>query len=118
MPEALECMSRVPAVPEWMQLLGRAVTATSVTDVARRLGVARSSLSLLLNGKYPGGTSKMARRIMDVLAEPCPIYGGPRTSESCASHRTEPMPTSNPFALRQWRMCQLCKLWSDDNERQ
>lgn len=112
------CMPRTVDVPEWMQLLDRAVTATSVAEVARRLGVARSSLSLLINGKYPGGTSKMAGRIMDVLAEPCPVYGGPRTSEACASRRAEPMPTSNPFALRQWRMCQLCKLWSDDNERQ
>ena len=117
MSNASDCMSRAPAVPEWMHLLDRAVAATSVAEVARRLGVARSSLSLLINGKYPGGTSKMAERIMDVLAEPCPVYGGPRTSAACATHRAEPMPTSNPFALRQWRMCQLCNLWSDDNER-
>lgn len=117
MPDALECMSRAPAVPEWMHLLDRAVAATSVAEVARRLGVARSSLSLLINGKYPGSTSNMAARVMDVLAEPCPVYGGGRTSESCVSRRAEPMPTSNPFALRQWRMCQLCNLWSDDNER-
>lgn len=111
------CMPCTAAVPEWMQLLGSAVAATSVTAVARRLGVARSSLSLLINGKYPGGTDNMAARVMDVLAEPCPVYGGPRTSDACASRRAEPMPTSNPFALRQWRACQLCKLWSDDNER-
>jgi len=117
MPDASDCRSRAPAVPEWMHLLGRAVAATSVAEVARRLGVARSSLSLLINGKYPGSTSNMAARVMDVLAEPCPVYGGGRTSESCARRRSFPMPTSNPFALRQWRMCQLCKLWSDDNER-
>lgn len=113
----VDCMPRTADVPEWMHLLDRAVATTSVTDVARRLGVARSSLSLLVNGKYPGGTDNMAARVMDVLAEPCPVYGGPRTSEACASRRAEPMPTSNPFALRQWRACQLCNLWSDDNER-
>lgn len=113
----VDCMPRTADVPEWMHLLGRAVAATSVADVARRLGVARSSLSLLINGKYPGGTDNMVARVMDVLAEPCPVYGGGRTSESCASRRSFPMPTSNPFALRQWRMCQLCNLWSDDNER-
>ena len=117
MPNAVDCMTSVADVPEWMHLLDRAVAATSVADVARRLGVARSSLSLLINGKYPGGTDNMVARVMDVLAEPCPVYGGPRTSEDCASHRAEPMPTSNPFALRQWRVCQLCNLWSDDNER-
>lgn len=113
----VDCMPRTADVPEWMHLLDRAVATTSVTDVARRLGVARSSLSLLVNGKYPGGTDNMAARVMDLLAEPCPVYGGPRTSEACASRRAEPMPTSNPFALRQWRVCQLCNLWSDDNER-
>ena len=117
MSNASDCMSRAPAVPEWMHLLGRAVAATSVAEVARRLGVARSSLSLLINGKYPGSTSNMAARVMDVLAEPCPVYGGGRTSDACATHRAEPMPTSNPFALRQWRACHLCNLWSDDNER-
>ena len=117
MSNASDCMSRAPAVPEWMHLLDRAVAATSVAEVARRLGVARSSLSLLINGKYPGGTDNMVARVMDVLAEPCPVYGGSRTSEACATHRADPMPTSNPFALRQWRMCQLCNLWSDDNER-
>lgn len=94
-------------MPEWMHLLDRAVAATSVAEVARRLGVARSSLSLLINGKYPGGTSKMAERVMDALASPCPVYGGPITAEACASRRA-PMPTSNPYALRQWRACQLC----------
>ena len=114
MPDALECMSRAPAMPEWMHLLDRAVAATSVADVARRLGVARSSLSLLINGKYPGSTSNMAARVMDVLAEPCPVYGGGRTSESCARRRSFPMPTSNPFALRQWRMCQQCNLYTGE----
>ena len=117
MSNATDCMGSTADVPEWMHLLGRAVAATSVADVARRLGVARSSVSLLINGKYPGGTDNMAARVMDVLAEPCPVYGGGRTSESCVSRRSFPMPTSNPFALRQWRMCQLCNLWSDENER-
>ena len=114
MSNASDCMSRAPAVPEWMHLLDRAVAATSVADVARRLGVARSSVSLLINGKYPGSTSNMAARVMDVLAEPCPVYGGGRTSESCVSRRAEPMPTSNPFALRQWRMCQQCNLYTGE----
>ena len=114
MSDALECMSRAPAMPEWMHLLDRAVAATSVADVARRLGVARSSVSLLINGKYPGSTSNMAARVMDVLAEPCPVYGGGRTSDTCATHRAEPMPTSNPFALRQWRMCQQCNLYTGE----
>ena len=44
MSNASDCMSRAPAVPEWMHLLDRAVAATSVAEVARRLGVDRKSV--------------------------------------------------------------------------
>ena len=108
-------MSDCPST-EWRTLLEHAVAASSVTDVARRLGVARSSLSLLLNGKYPGGTDKMAERVMATLAV-CPVYLGPRSGEICAVRHAAPVPTSNPFALRQWRECQQCNFWSDNNER-
>ena len=67
MSNASDCMGCTADVPEWMHLLGRAVAATSVADVARRLGVARSSLSLLINGKYPGSTSNMAARALPGL---------------------------------------------------
>ena len=87
-------------------LLESAVASSSVTAVARRLGVARSSLSLVINGKYPGGTGKMEQRIMEILGQPCPVYGGTRGPEACASRRAASMPTSNPYALRQWRECQ------------
>lgn len=97
----------MPNRAEWQTLLEQAVAATSVADVARRLGVARSSLSLLINGKYPGGTDKMAERIMATLAV-CPVYSGTRSAEICEARRAEPVPTSNPFALRQWRECQHC----------
>ena len=82
-------------------LLESAVASSSVTAVARRLGVARSSLSLVINGKYPGGTGKMEQRIMEILGQPCPVYGGTRGPEACASRRAASMPTSNPYALRQ-----------------
>ena len=94
-------------------LLESAVASSSVTAVARRLGVARSSLSLVINGKYPGGTGKMEQRIMEILGQPCPVYGGTRGPEACDSRRAASMPTSNPYALRQWRECQHCNLWSE-----
>lgn len=98
---------------EWRTLLEQAVAVTNVTDVARRLGVARSSLSLLLNSKYPGSTGNMAARIMATLAV-CPVYGDTRSADICAARRAAPIPTSNPFALRQWRECQQCNLYTGE----
>lgn len=94
---------------ECAALLEAAIAASSVTAVARRLGVARSSLSLLRNGHYPGGTGRMERRIVTILGPGCPVYGGLVTAEGCAAHRASPMPTSNPYALRRWRECQQCQ---------
>lgn len=49
----------------WKQTLDEAVAGSSITAVAARLGVSRTSVSLLLSGKYPGGTDRMAERIME-----------------------------------------------------
>lgn len=100
-------------VSDWRAILLDAVRKTSVTDVARRMGVARSSVSLLVNGHYPGGTDRMAERVMQTLVEPCPVYGDARANGLCAQRRAAHMPTSNPFALRRWRACQQCNEWSE-----
>lgn len=94
---------------ESVALLESAIAASSVTAVAARLGVARSSLSLLRNGHYPGSTARMERRIVAVLGASCPIYGDPVTEDECNMRRATPMPTSNPYALRRWRECQQCQ---------
>lgn len=93
----------------WKPLLQAAVAETSIAEVARRLGVARSSLSLLLHDRYPGGTEKMAKRIFDALGRKCPVYGDHCDARACAGRRAAPMPTSSPYALRRWRECQNCK---------
>lgn len=99
---------------DWREILADAVARTSVADVARRMGVARTSVSLLLHDRYPGGTSNMAARVLSSLVEPCPVYGGPRVAGSCAARRAAPVPTSNPFALRKWRECKTCTAYKED----
>ena len=102
---------------ECAALLEAAITASSVTAVARRLGVARSSLSLLRNGHYPGGTARMERRIVAVLGAACPVYGGHPTAQICRTRRASPMPTSSPYALRRWRECQQCQQYHEKEEQ-
>lgn len=96
-------------------LLHAAIAADGVAATARRLGVARTSLSLVYHGRYPGGTARMEERILRVLARPCPVYGGPWGRDICPARRAAPMPTSNPYALRQWRECQNCNQWRNES---
>lgn len=93
---------------DWLELLAGAVEASSKADVARELGVSRSAVSLLLAGKYPGGTERMAVRVLNRYARlDCPHTGHPVTPERCR-RLAGPVPTSSPAALRQWRACQAC----------
>lgn len=99
---------------EARHLLHEAITAHGVAATARRLGVARASLSLVYHDKYPGSTARMEERILRVLASPCPVYGGPWGQDICAKRRTAPMPTSNPYALRRWRECRDCQNFKEE----
>lgn len=94
---------------EARRLLDEAVAAHGVAATARRLGVARTSLSLVFHNKYPGGTGRMEERILRILGRPCPVYGDTWGHDICAARRAAPMPTSNPYELRRWRECQQCR---------
>ena len=62
--------SRGPVMDgDWRSLLIGEAARTSIAATARRLGYSRTAVSLVLAGKYPGSTDKLAAR---VLAEPDP----------------------------------------------
>ncbi|OLN30423.1 Phage protein [Desulfovibrio sp. DV] len=81
---------------------------TSIAATARRLGYSRTAVSLALAGKYPGGTDKLAAKVLAVLGGvACPQLGHDVTAAECAD-KAGAMPTSSPAALRLWRACQIC----------
>jgi len=93
---------------DWLVLLSEEASRTSIAATARRLGYSRTSVSLALAGKYPGGTDKLAAKVLETLGEvDCPHLGLPVTPDKCASGAAK-MPTSSPAALRLWRTCQDC----------
>lgn len=95
---------------DWKTLLSEAVAATSCATVAREIGMSRTAVSLALRGKYPGGTERMARRVVDRYdGVCCPLGEHPITRTACAVRQTEPMPTSCPAALEQWITCKRCE---------
>jgi len=92
----------------WLELLSQAVSASSRAAVAKELGVSRPSISLLLAGKYPGNTNRMAARIMERYARvDCQHTGKSVAPEQCRKF-TGQAPSSSPAALRQWRACRAC----------
>lgn len=93
---------------DWLTLLSEAVADSNKATVAEELGVSRPAVSLLLLGKYPGKTDRMAARILERYAHvDCPHTGKRVTPDHCRRF-TGQVPSSSPAALRQWRACRAC----------
>lgn len=93
----------------WMKLLTDAVAASSKKQVADALGVSRSQVSLVVNGKYIASTEHIAKKVLSVLGRiRCPHLNTEITQEECRSNHARPAPTSSPREMKFWRACQSC----------
>lgn len=95
--------------PDWLTILRQAVEKSSITAVAIKLEISRTAISLVLAGKYPAKTDKIAAKVLDMYARiTCPHTGVEITHAECRTLSTSAVPTSSPQAMRHWRACQSC----------
>ena len=97
----------------WLEVLSRAVKASNHTKVAKRLQVSRTSVSLLLAGKYVGSTDRMKGRVEAVLGGgevECPHLKAALSAHDCLGWQRRPQPTSAPEDLRHWLACRTCPI--------
>ena len=94
------------APDDWMAALRREVGATSIAAAARRIGVSRTTISLVLAGKYPASTESIADKVRQALAETiaCPVLGEV-TPDSCRDTQAMPWSPSNPSRIALYRGC-------------
>lgn len=94
---------------DWMSLLQDAVAKTSMTAASEKLNVSRTTISLVLSGKYPARTGKIAARVLDVYARLTCLHTCVEISHAeCRALAASAVPTSSPQAMRHWRACQSC----------
>lgn len=96
---------------DWMTLLQQAIDADprGIAGVADAIDVARPTLSLVVNGKYPAKTDKVAAKVLAVYDRlDCPHLGESITRAVCAGHARRAAPTSSPRDMRHWRACRSC----------
>mgnify|MGYP000848236866 CR=1 FL=1 len=94
----------------WFELMRQAVTASSKQQVALDLGVSRTTISLIMNDKYPAKTDHIAQKVMEVYGRiACPHLSVDITQAQCTENRTRTAPTSSPREMKFWRACQTCK---------
>lgn len=111
-------MIRQPYMCErWYSLLKQAVAEdprgkSGVVDRLRAAGaerVGRTQLSLVLNGRYPASTRKLAAKVLAVFdRRPCPYLGTEVAIEHCIEVNRGPAPTWDPAGLDQRRCCHAC----------
>jgi hypothetical protein len=95
----------------WLELLRQAIAADprGIAGVAEAIGVARATLSLVANDKYPAKTDKVAAKVLAVYDRlDCPHTGEALTRATCQLMATRAAPTSSPRDMRHWRACQTC----------
>ncbi len=101
----------------WIDILKREVKARGLSCVATELGVSKSTVSLVCNGKYPGSTARIEERIRKIFGMnghvACPVQGEISPAR-CADTRRRAqaigMKASNPETLRLYRACLGCSV--------
>lgn len=110
------CAEVTTVEPEWIALLRtERARGKSIAEIAREIGMKRTSLSLLINGKYPASLEKVTAKFeatvfMRYRAQvACPHLGRGIGAAECALYASAPMTMSSPSKLRHWRACQRCE---------
>lgn len=93
----------------WIDLLEQAVDRHGMKTVAKILGYSPTSLSLIRNGKYPGGTQRIEQAVLTHFSRvQCPHLGFELGPDTCRANRDGPCPNSSPKAFAQWAACRKC----------
>lgn len=104
--------------PEWLVLLRQEQSkGKSISQIAKEIGLARPSVSMLLAGTYPAQSldlvsRKHGGRIMQIYRDQvlCPHLHRGIAVTACRSFASAPQSTSSPEKLAHWRACRRCSL--------
>jgi len=101
----------------WLNMLKQAVERSNKTAVALELGVSRTTISLVVDGKYPAKTDKIEALVLSTYGRVmCPFTCSEISLAECKKHHTSAVPTSSPRAMKHWRTCQGCQFNSARKE--
>jgi hypothetical protein len=91
----------------WLNELKRQVDATSLNAVSKAMGVSKTTISQLVNGKYGADTAKMQLLVESVYmghTVNCPVLGE-IPKHKCMAHQNTKHVGSQPNAIRLWKAC-------------
>lgn len=103
---------------EWISLLrAERSKGKSISQIAREIGMARPSVSMLISGTYPARSLDLVTRkhgadVMRLYRDQmmCPHLNCGISPERCRELASAPQSTSSPEKMRQWVACRRCPL--------
>ena len=91
-----------------LERLKQAVADSSVGAVAKRIGVSRTAVSLIVHDKYPANPKNVYEAFERAYGGvTCPHLGSELTRAQCREYANKARP-SNQLGLAHWRACQNC----------
>ncbi|MBX9561603.1 transcriptional regulator [Aeromonas hydrophila] len=93
----------------WLEVLQAEVAASSLTVVADKLGLSRTTISQVCNQKYPGDMARVQTLVEGALMGNkvmCPILGEIPVHQCLAHQRRGPRDVgSSPMDIKLWKAC-------------
>ncbi|WP_293766941.1 XRE family transcriptional regulator [uncultured Aquitalea sp.] len=94
-----------------LEVLRQAVAQQGQAAVAKTLGYSRSTISLLLAGKYSGRADLVLEKVKATLGNVTCMYTGEViTLTACKTIASSPAPTHNRVKMAHWHTCQQCPI--------
>ena len=94
-------------MPEWLQVLQRAVQQRGLREVSTLLGRSKGCISDVLNGKYGASTRRIEERVRGELMNKtltCPVLGDISPAK-CQDEQERPFAATNPTRVAVWKAC-------------
>jgi hypothetical protein len=95
---------------DWLIVLKEEIARTSMRKAAVKLNYSATTLCMIINGRYPGGTDKIRAAVEAVLMNrtvTCPILDEipvPR----CRDQAAAPFNSNNAQNIALYRACRVC----------
>lgn len=100
----------------WLNILKKEVDNRGAIQVAKELGISRSSVDLLIRGQYNADPSRMIKKISAIYGNngsvACPVLGrlSPnRCAETWDRSKKIGNKAGNPETLRLYKACGVCE---------
>lgn len=99
----------------WLEILRKEVSQKGPKQVAKELGISRSAVDLVCQGKYKASTTRIEERVKAIYGQnggiDCPVLGcitANRCAEKWALAKKIGIRAGNPETLRLYKACGRC----------